>query len=142
MRLPWVAIASDGRALNVETPGVPHPRSFGTNVRVLGKYVRDEGVVQLEDAIRKMTSLPAQVLRLSDRGLVREGNWADIVVFDPDRVADRATFANPKQYPVGVDHVPVNGAPVIRDGEHTGARPGTVLQGPGSRSRAPTSSSR
>jgi N-acyl-D-amino-acid deacylase len=142
MRLPWVAVASDGRALNVDTPGVPHPRSFGTNVRVLGKYVRDERIVHLEDAIRKMTSLPAQVLRLSDRGLLREDNWADIVVFDADRVADRATFANPKQYPLGVDHVLVNGTPVIRNGEHTGARPGKVVHGPGLRAGAPTSWSR
>jgi N-acyl-D-amino-acid deacylase len=142
MRLPWVAVASDGRALNVQTPGVPHPRSFGTNVRVLGKYVRDERVVQLEDAIRKMTSLPAQVLRLSDRGMLRAGNWADIVVFDPDRVSDRATFTDPKQYPVGVDHVLVNGTPVIRDGEHTGARPGQVAYGPGLRTPALTASAR
>jgi N-acyl-D-amino-acid deacylase len=142
MHLPWVAVASDGRALNVDTPGVPHPRSFGTNVRVLGKYVREDGVVRLEDAIRKMTSLPAQVLRLRDRGLLRTGNWADVVVFDPDRVGDRATFTNPKQYPVGIDHVLVNGMPVIRDGEHTGARPGKVVYGPALRAPALSASAR
>ena len=142
MRLPWVAVASDGRALNVDTPGVPHPRSFGTNVRVLGKYVREAGVVRLEDAIRKMTSLPAQVLGLSDRGLLRPASWADVVVLDPDRVADRATFANPKQYPVGIDHVLVNGTPVIRDGEHTGARPGKVVYGPARRTPALSASAR
>jgi N-acyl-D-amino-acid deacylase len=131
MRLPWVAVASDGRALNLETPGVPHPRSFGTNARVLGKYVREEKVLGLEEAIRKMTSLPAQVLRVRDRGLLREGSWGDIVVFDPDRVSDRATFEQPKQYPVGVEYVLVNGTAVIDRGDHTGARPGTVVYGPG-----------
>lgn len=142
MRLPWVAVASDGRALNVETPGVPHPRSFGTNVRVLGKYVHEENVLRLEDAIRKMTTLPARVLGLSDRGQLRTGNWADIVVFDPDCVADRSTFEHPKQYAAGVEHVIVNGTPVIAGGEHTGARPGRVVYGPGLRTAMPTSTAR
>ncbi|HEY7064340.1 MAG TPA: D-aminoacylase [Chloroflexota bacterium] len=133
MRRPWVSVASDGTALNLEAPGFPHPRSFGTNPRVLGKYVREESVLHLEEAVRKMTSLPAQVLRLRDRGLLREGYWADLVVFDPDRVADRATFEQPKQYPVGVDHVLVNGTPVVDAGDHTGARPGRVLYGSGKR---------
>jgi N-acyl-D-aspartate/D-glutamate deacylase len=133
MRLPWVAVASDGRALNLDTPGIPHPRSFGTNVRVLGKYVRDDRVLSLEDAIRKMTSLPAQVLRVPDRGLLRPGYRADVVVLDPDRVADRATWDQPKQYPVGVEYVLVNGTTVIDRGEHTGARPGEVVYGPGVR---------
>jgi len=131
MRRPWVAVASDGSALNLAAPGFPHPRSFGTNPRVLGKYVRDEGVLGLEEAVRKMTSLPAQVLRLPDRGLLRQGYWADVVVFDPDRVADRATFERPKQYPTGIDHVLVNGALVIDQGDHTGVRPGRVLYGAG-----------
>lgn len=133
MRCLWVAVASDGTALNLEAPGFPHPRSFGTNVRVLGRFVRGEGIVTLEDAVRKMTSLPAQVLRLPDRGLLRPGYWADVVVFDPNRVADRATFEDPKQYPAGVDHVLVNGVPVIDQGEHTGARPGVVVRGRGRR---------
>ena len=131
MRLPWVSVASDGSALNGSAAGFPHPRSFGTNVRVLQKYVREEGVLQLEEAIRKMTSLPAQVLRLQDRGLLREGCQADVVIFDPDRVAERGTFENPKQYCAGVEYVLVNGVPVIDGGEHTGARPGMVVYGPG-----------
>jgi len=134
MRLPWVSVASDGSALNLNFPGKPHPRSFGTNVRVLGKYVREERVIALEDAIRKMTSLPAQVLGLRDRGLLKEGYWADIVVLDPDTVVDMATYDNPKQYPKGVPHVLVNGTPVIDGGAHTGSRPGRVVYGPGKKS--------
>jgi N-acyl-D-aspartate/D-glutamate deacylase len=117
--------------LNLDYPGKPHPRSFGTNVRVLGKYVREERIIALEEAIRKMTSLPAQVLGLKDRGLLREGYWADIVVLDPDTVIDTATYESPKRYPKGVDYVLVNGAIVIDGGVHTGARPGKVLYGPG-----------
>lgn len=133
MRVPWVSVASDGSALNADFPGKPHPRSFGTNPRVLGKYARDEKVLSLEDAIRKMTSLPARVLGLKDRGLLKEGYWADIVVFDPDAIADTATYENPKQYPRGLRHVLVNGTIVIDGGDHTGARPGKVLYGPGRR---------
>jgi N-acyl-D-amino-acid deacylase len=133
MRVPWVAIGSDGSALNSSYPGKPHPRSFGTNPRVLGKYTRDEKILALEDAVRKMTSLPAQVLGLKDRGLLREGYWADVVVLDPDAVADMADYDNPKQYPRGVDHVLVNGAIVVDGGHHTGARPGKVIYGPGKR---------
>jgi len=134
MRVPWVSIGSDGSALNQKYPGKPHPRSFGTNPRVLGKYTREEKVLTLEDAVRKMTSMPAAVLGLKDRGLLREGYWADIVVFDPDTVADMATYENPKQYPKGIDYVLVNGAIVIDKGHHTGARPGRVVYGPGKRS--------
>lgn len=134
MRLPWICVASDGSALNLNYPGKPHPRSFGTNVRVLGKYVREEKIVGLEDAIRKMTSLPAQVLGLKDRGLLREGYWADIVVLDPDTVIDTATYENPKQYPRGVEYVLVNGALVIDNGTHTGSRPGRIIYGPGKKS--------
>ena len=133
MKVPWISIGSDGSALNLKYPGKPHPRSFGTNPRVLGKYSRDEKVLQLEEAVRKMTSLPAQVLGLKDRGLLKEGYWADVVVFDPDTVADLATYENPKQYPKGIDYVLVNGAVVIDDGHHTGARPGRVVYGPGKR---------
>ena len=131
MRMPWVSIGSDGSALNQKFPGKPHPRSFGTNPRVLGKYTREEKVLTLEDAVRKMTSLPAQVLGLKDRGLLKEGYWADVVLFDPDTVADNATYDNPKQYPKGIDYVLVNGAVVIDNGHHTGARPGKVVYGPG-----------
>lgn len=131
MRVPWVSVGSDGSALNLNFPGKPHPRSFGTNVRVLGKYTREEKVLALEEAIRKMTSLPAQVLGLRDRGLLREGYCADIVVLDPDTVADTATYENPKQYPKGVEYVLVNGKIVIEQGNHTGARPGKVVYGPG-----------
>jgi N-acyl-D-amino-acid deacylase len=131
MKTPWISIGSDGSALNLKYPGKPHPRSFGTNPRVLGKYTREEKVLQLEDAVRKMTSLPAQVLGLKDRGLLKEGYWADVVVFDPDTVADTATYDNPKQYPKGIDYVLVNGSVVVEGGQHTGARPGKVVYGPG-----------
>ena len=131
MRVPWVSVGSDGSALNLNYPGKPHPRSFGTNPRVLGKYAREEKVLTLEDAVRKMTSLPAQVLGLKDRGLLKEGYWADIVVLDPDKVSDMATYENPKQYPKGIDYVLVNGAVVIENSHHTGARPGRIIYGPG-----------
>jgi N-acyl-D-aspartate/D-glutamate deacylase len=131
MQVPWVSIASDGSALNLTVPGKPHPRSFGTNVRVLGKYVRADKVLTLEDAVRKMTSLPAQILRLKDRGLLKEGYWADVVVFDPETVSDPATYQNPQQYAKGVPFVFVNGAVVVDGGNHTGARPGKVIYGPG-----------
>ena len=137
MRQPWVSHASDGSAINVDAPGVPHPRNFATNVRVLGHYVREEGVLTLEDAVRKMTSLPAQVLRLSNsRGQVREGLVADLVVFDPETVNATNSFAEPKSYPVGVPYVIVNGVVVLDDGEHTGERPGTPLRGPAYSGRA------
>lgn len=134
MRLPWVAIASDGTALRPEGvlgDGKPHPRSYGTNPRVLGKYVREEKVLSLEEAIRKMTSFPAQILRLKDRGLLREGYWGDVVVFDPRTVNDRGTFEEPEQYAVGIDHVLVNGVSVIENGNHTGAKPGKPIYGAG-----------
>ena len=133
MRSPWVSIASDGSALDESAPGVPHPRSFGTNPRVLGKYVRQERVVALEDAVRKMTSLPAQVMGLRDRGQIAEGYWADLAIFNPETVADTATYQRPHQYPTGIDFVLVNGVLVIDGGNHTGARPGTVVYGPGKR---------
>ena len=131
MRQPWVAIGSDGSALATDGPlraGVPHARNFGTFPRVLGRYVRDERVIPLEEAIRKMTSLPAETLGLSDRGTLKPGQWADVVIFDPDTVADRATFEDPFQYPVGIDTVIVNGTVVLDEGTHTGTRPGRVLR--------------
>jgi N-acyl-D-aspartate/D-glutamate deacylase len=136
MQVPWVSIASDGSALNLKEPGKPHPRSYGTNVRVLGKYVRDEKVLTLEDAVRKMTSLAAQTLKLKDRGMLKEGYWADVVIFDPATVTDPATYENPQQYAKGVPFVLVNGAVVIDNGNHTGARPGKVIYGPGKNGRS------
>lgn len=135
MSAPWLSIGSDGSALNLDYPGKPHPRSFGTHPRVLGKYTREDKTLTLEDAVRKMTSLPAQVLGLKDRGVIREGSWADLVVFDPDAVADAATYEEPKQYPKGIDYVLVNGAVVVEQGRHTGARPGKIIYGPGTRRR-------
>ena len=131
MRQPWVAVASDGSAINLDARGVPHPRNYATAARVLGHYVRDEGVLGLEDAVRKMSSLPAQILGLADRGLIREGFAADVVVFNPDEVTPTNSFEAPKSYSVGVTHVLVNGVLVIDQGEHTGARPGRPIRGHG-----------
>jgi dihydroorotase/N-acyl-D-amino-acid deacylase len=137
MRRPWVSIASDGSAINLEADGVPHPRNFGTNPRVLGYYVR-EGVLTLEDAVRKMTSLPAQILGLSDRGVLRAGAAADVVVFDPSKIRDMGTFERPKAYPEGIPFVLVNGETVIAQGRHTGVRPGRAIRGKGYRSAGTT----
>jgi N-acyl-D-aspartate/D-glutamate deacylase len=138
LRQPWVDIASDGMSLSTDGPlaaGHPHPRNFGTFPRILGHYVRDEKVLTLEDAVRRMTSLAAQRLGMKDRGLLREGFWADVVVFDSNRISDTATFASPKQYPEGINYVLVNGQVVIDRGKHTGKRPGMMLRGPGIRDR-------
>lgn len=131
LRQPWVAIGSDGSALAVEGPlrsGVPHPRNFGTFPRVLGRYVREQKVITLEEAIRKMTSLPASILRLTERGTIAAGQAADLVIFDPATVNDRATFEDPFQYPVGIDTVIVGGQVVLDEGTHTNARPGKVFR--------------
>jgi len=133
MKQPWVAVGSDGSALAIDGPlraGVPHPRNFGTFPRVLGRYVRELKVIPLEEAIRKMTSLPASILGLADRGTIKEGQWADLVIFDPATVADKATFEDPFQYPLGIDTVLVNGTVVLDEGKHTNARPGKVLKRP------------
>src|SRR2546428_2854323 len=127
MRQPWVAIASDGSAINLDTPGVPHPRNYSTNVRVLGYYVREQHVLTLEDAVRKMTMLPAQILGLRDRGQLREGFAADMAVFDPAIVGETNSFERPKSYARGVEYVLVNGVVVIDRGVHTGARPGRAI---------------
>lgn len=124
---PNTMVASDG-GVRERDDSVPHPRSYGNNARVLGRYVRELGVLRLEDAVRRMTSLPASTYRLRDRGLVREGAWADLAVFDPARVGDPSTFADPHHFAVGFRHVLVNGVPVLRDGEHTGARAGRPLR--------------
>jgi N-acyl-D-amino-acid deacylase len=131
MKQPWVAIASDGSALNLDEEGVPHPRSYSTNARVLGYYVRDQRVLTLEDAVRKMTTLPAQILGLRDRGQIREGYAADVAIFDPAAVAETNSFEKPKSYPAGIPYTIVNGVVVIDGGRHTGARPGRPLFGRG-----------
>jgi N-acyl-D-amino-acid deacylase len=133
---PLVSFDSDGTAVSPDFGGQPHPRYYGTFPRVLGHYVREEHVLTLEDAVRKMTSLAASRMKLLDRGLIRVGMWADLVVFDPDRIIDRATFDHPHAYPEGISHVLVNGITVIRNGEHTGALPGKPLYGPGHRLRS------
>lgn len=134
LRLPWVSFASDSGSMAPE--GVflrsnPHPRAYGNFARWLGRYVRDEQLVPLEEAIRRLTSLPAANLAIKERGRLAEGLYADIVIFDPATIQDHATFDKPHQYSTGVRHVFVNGAQVLKDGEHTGAKPGRVVRGPG-----------
>jgi N-acyl-D-aspartate/D-glutamate deacylase len=136
LQRPWTSIGSDAGAALVageaDALGLPHPRSYGTFPRVLGRYVRELGVLSLEEAIRKMTSWPATRMRLERRGVIREGAWADITIFDFDRVTDRATYDEPVLFPEGIEYVLVNGVVVIEDGgRHTGGRPGHVLYGPG-----------
>jgi dihydroorotase/N-acyl-D-amino-acid deacylase len=133
MQEPWVGIGSDGVAVNLDMTfaGKPHPRFYGTFPRVLGYYVREQKVLSLPNALRKMTSLSAQITGLTDRGLLRPGMAADITVFDPKTVSDKATFENPLQYATGIPFVIVNGVVVINQGEHTGAKPGRVLYGRG-----------
>jgi N-acyl-D-amino-acid deacylase len=134
LQLPYVSFGSDAEALAPEGPFLksnPHPRAYGNFVRVLGKYARDEKVVPLADAIRKLTSLPAENLKIRERGRLQEGYFADVVVFDPAKVQDHATFDKPHQYATGVLAVFVNGVQVLKDGEHTGATPGRVVRGPG-----------
>jgi len=129
MRYPFNMIGADGGVQNGK--GMPHPRSYGTNARVLGRYVREEKLVSLEDAVRRMTSLAAQKFQLKDRGLLREGYAADIVIFDDKTVIDRATFDNPHQFSAGFRYVLVNGKVTVDDGKHNGARSGIALKGRG-----------
>lgn len=132
--LPWVSFGSDAGAPAAEGVFVrtsTHPRAYGNVARLLGRYVREEGVVPLEEAVRRLTGMPAEHLRIRHRGLLQPGYYADVVVFDPERVADRATFEDPHRYATGVLHVLVNGEPVVADGTHTGALPGRVVRGPG-----------
>jgi N-acyl-D-amino-acid deacylase len=136
--LPWVSFGSD--AASMASEGVflktsTHPRAYGNFARLLGKYVRDERVIPLGEAIRKLTSLPADTLRVADRGRLAAGAYADIVLFDPGTIADHATYEKPHQYATGVRHVWVNGVRVLKDGEHTGATPGRVVRGPGWKGR-------
>ncbi|HXI28080.1 MAG TPA: amidohydrolase family protein, partial [Vicinamibacterales bacterium] len=136
IQLPWVSFGSDASSIAPEGVFIKtstHPRTYGNFARLLGKYVRDEHVIPMEDAIRKLTSLPADTLKVADRGRLAPGAFADVVVFDPKTIADRATYQQPHQYSVGVRHVFVNGVQVLKDGEHTGATPGRVVRGPGFR---------
>jgi len=130
MQHPATAIGSDG-PVGVFGEGAPHPRQYGTFARVLGLYVRERKVLSLEDAIRKMSSQSARRLGIHDRGLITKGYFADIAIFDPDEIIDKATFENPHQYAIGTKFVLVNGAVVVENGQHTGARPGRILHGPG-----------
>ena len=134
LQQPWVSIDNDSEGTSPE--GIlgqahPHPRAYGTFPRILSRYVREEKVLTLEDAIRKFSALPAQRMRLTDRGVLKAGMWADVVIFDPATVRDRATFDNPNQLSEGMDYVLVNGVPVIDRGKMTGALPGKVLRGAG-----------
>jgi N-acyl-D-amino-acid deacylase len=133
LQQPWVSVDNDSQGSAPD--GVlgqehPHPRAYGTFPRILRKYVREEKKLRLEEAIRKFTSLPAQRVRLTDRGVLKKGMWADVVVFDPQTITDRATFENPNQLSEGMTYVLVNGVPVVDGGKMTNALPGKVLRGP------------
>lgn len=148
LRLPWVTIGSDAPSIATTpefTDARVHPRAYGSFAKVLSDYVREEKVIPLEEAIRRMTSYPADFLKLEGRGRIAEGAFADVVVFDPATIDDRATYEEPHQYAVGVHHVFINGVQVLRDGEHTGAFPGRALErggeGDGEGRRAPTAES-
>jgi N-acyl-D-amino-acid deacylase len=139
LALPWVSFGSDARSMAAEgdfLDAPTHPRAYGTFARLLGKYVREERVLSLPEAVRRLTSLPAGNLGLDHRGRIEAGCYADIVVFDPEAIADRATYEEPHQYAVGVRDVIVNGVAALRDGEHTGAFPGRALYGPGRAKRS------
>jgi N-acyl-D-amino-acid deacylase len=134
MALPWMSFCSDGRSMAPEgvfLKSATHPRAYGNFARLLGKYVRDEKVIPLEEAIYKLTSLPAANMKIEKRGALKEGFYADVVVFDPAKVQDHSTFQDSHQYSTGISHVFVNGVQVLKDGEHTGATPGRVVRGPG-----------
>ena len=135
LRFPWVSIGSDAGASlapgMTEAAGLPHPRGYGTHPRIIAKYVREDGLLSLPEAIRKMTSWPATRMKLADRGALEVGNWADVVVFDFATIKDESTWNEPTKYPTGIDYVLVNGQVVVDHGKHTGAKPGMVLYGPG-----------
>jgi dihydroorotase/N-acyl-D-amino-acid deacylase len=136
LKQPWVSIDNDYQGTSPDGPlgkDHVHPRAYGTFPRILRKYVREEKLLTLEDAIRKFSALPAQRLRLADRGVIKVGLWADLVIFNPETVRDRATFQEPNQLSEGMEYVLVNGVPVIAEGKMTRALPGKVLRGPGSR---------
>jgi dihydroorotase/N-acyl-D-amino-acid deacylase len=135
LRQPWMKFGTDASGMDPDSAkSLAHPRSYGTFPRILGRYVREQRVIPLEDAVRKMTSAVATRLSIPDRGLLREGFHADVVVFDPQSIADRATYERPHQLSTGVRHVLVNGVSVVQDGRHTGAKPGRALRGAGFRS--------
>ena len=132
--IPWVSFGSDAEA--PATEGVflksnPHPRAYGNFARLLGKYVREEKLITMEEAIRRLTWLPARNLKIASRGALTPGYFADIAIFDPAKISDHATFEKPHQYSTGMVHVFVNGVQVVKDGQHTGAKPGRVVRGPG-----------
>ncbi|MEW6304507.1 MAG: D-aminoacylase [Verrucomicrobiota bacterium] len=134
IKLPWVSFDSDAASLAPEGPFLktnPHPRAYGNFARLLGRYVRDEQLIPLEEAIRRLTSFPAETLKIRQRGRLQEGYFADFVIFDPAKIQDHATFEKPHQYSTGVRDVFVNGVQVLRNGKHTGAKPGRVVRGPG-----------
>ena len=130
---PNAMIGSDGSALapyGILGKGHPHPRNYGTFPRVLGRYAHEKAIISLPEAVRKMTSLPAQKLRLRNRGIIRPGAWADITVFDPKTVLDQASFSAPSKYPTGIEYVIVNGVVTVAKGQHTGALSGKLLRRP------------
>jgi len=134
LKQPWVSIDNDSQGTSPEgllAGEHPHPRAYGTFPRILRKYVREEKELTLADAIRKFSALPAQRMRLTDRGVLKQGMWGDVVIFDPEKITDKATFEDPNQLSVGMDYVLVNGVPVIAEGKMTGALPGKVLRGSG-----------
>jgi N-acyl-D-aspartate/D-glutamate deacylase len=135
LRFPWTSVGSDAGAVlaigQTDQTGLPHPRSFGNAVRVIAEYVKRRGVLSLEEAVRKMTSWPATRMRLTNRGTIEEGNWADVTIFDLATLDDRATYDEPMLFPTGIEYVLVNGVITIERGRHTGARAGQVLYGPG-----------
>ncbi len=136
LQQPWTSIGSDGSAVNPDGPTGrthPHPRYYGTFPRVLGRYARELKVITLPEAVKKMTSMNADKIGIKDRGRLKEGAFADVTIFDQDRVIDRATFENPHQFPVGIEYVIVNGQVTIDKGQHTGALAGRVIYGPGKR---------
>jgi N-acyl-D-amino-acid deacylase len=138
IRLPWLSFGSDAASMAPEPPftkSSAHPRAYGNFARLLGKYVRDEKVIPLHEAVKRLSGLPASNLELDGRGFLKEGGFADVVIFDPAAIADRATFEKPHQYAVGMKHVFVNGVQVLKDGEHTGATPGRALWGVGKTAR-------
>ena len=131
----WTSIGSDAGAAakpgEDDDIGLPHPRAFGNAVRVIAHYVNERHVLTLPDAVRKMTSWPATRMRLANRGILKEGNWADVTIFDLSTIRDRSTYEHPREYPSGIEWVLVNGVVTVDHGKHTGARAGRVLYGPG-----------
>jgi dihydroorotase/N-acyl-D-amino-acid deacylase len=142
LKQPWMIIGTDASGPDPDsTKGMVHPRSYGTYPRILGRYVRDERILPLEDAVRKMTGAVAERLMIHDRGLLRPGMFADVVVFDPATIRENSTYEQPNQLSTGVRDVFVNGVAVVRDGRHTGAKPGRIVRGPGWRGDAPSAAS-